>query len=90
MLSQTLKKVTVVYEFLQNLFHLQDDIALIRKTHFVPNPWMNNISGSAEVRNHRYGATCESFENYACTIVTNGWKDKDISRSHASEDFAVT
>ena len=60
------------------------------RAHFVPNLWMNNIAGSAEVRNHRYGATRESFEDHACAVVTNGWKDKHIGRSHPTEDFAVT
>jgi hypothetical protein len=50
---------------------------------------MNDISGPAEVRDHRYGAGAEGFENYACTVVTKGWKHKDISRPQEPEDFRM-
>src|SRR5436309_9322376 len=73
----------------QNLFHLSHDIILSRKGHLVPDLWMNDISGPAEVRDHRYGARCESFKDYACTVVTKGWKHKDISRPQEPEDFRM-
>src|SRR4029453_7326757 len=50
---------------------------------------MNDISGAAEVRDHRYGASAESFENYARTIVAKRWKHQYISRSEVFEDFRV-
>jgi hypothetical protein len=50
---------------------------------------MNDVSGAAEVRDNRYGTSAESFENYACTIVTKRWKYKDIGRSQVSEDFRM-
>src|SRR6266446_3955247 len=51
---------------------------------------MNDISGAAEVRDHRNGASAEGFENYACTIVAKRWKHEHISRSEVLEDFRVT
>ena len=89
LLSQLLEPIPIVREFRQNLFHLRHDVALIRKRHLVPHLWMNDISGPAEVRDHRYGATGESFENHACTVVANGWKHKHIRRSQAPEDFRM-
>src|SRR5437870_7393239 len=74
----------------QNLFHLSHDIILSRKSHLVPYLWMNNISGPAEVRDHRDGASAEGFENYACTIVAKRWKHEHISRSEVLEDFRMT
>jgi len=50
---------------------------------------MNYISGPAEVRDHRYDTSRESFKNYACTVVTKGWKQKDISRPQEPEDFRM-
>src|SRR5207302_8397855 len=51
---------------------------------------MNDISGAAEVHDHRYGASAERFENYACTIVAKRWKHEHISRSEVLEDFRMT
>jgi hypothetical protein len=78
-----------VGEFRQNLFHLRHDINLIRKRHLVPYLWMNDISGPAKVRDKGYGASGKRFENYACTIVANGWKHHHISRSQVPEDFRM-
>jgi hypothetical protein len=50
-------------QFRQNLFHLRHDIILSRKSHLVQYLWMDDISRTAEVRDHRYGASIESFEN---------------------------
>ena len=50
---------------------------------------MNDIPGSAEVRDNRYGASGERFENYARTIVAKGWKHEHISRSEVLEDFRM-
>src|ERR1700730_8153669 len=50
---------------------------------------MNDIPRSAEVHDHGYGTGRESFENYACTVVSKGWKHKHIRRSHAAEDFRM-
>jgi len=50
---------------------------------------MNDISGPAEVCDHRDGATSQSFEDYACTIVANRWKYKHIGSSQAAEDICV-
>src|SRR5437016_3262943 len=74
----------------QNLFHLSHDIILSRKSHLVPYLWMNDISGAAEVRDHRYGASAEGFENYASTIVAKRRKHEHISRSEVLEDFLMT
>src|SRR5881227_4167557 len=73
----------------QNLFHLSHDIILSRKSHLVPYLCMNDISGPAEVRDHRDGASAEGFENYACAIVANRWKHEHISRSEVLEDFRM-
>ena len=73
----------------QNLFHLSHDIILSRKSHLVPYLWMNDISGPAEVRDHRDGASAEGFENYACAIVAKRWKHEHISRSEVLEDFRM-
>jgi hypothetical protein len=51
---------------------------------------MNDISGAAEVRDHRYSASAEGFENYARTIVAKRWKHEHISRSEVLEDFLMT
>ena len=58
--------------------------------HLVPYLWMNDISGTAEVRDDWYGANAESFENHACTIVAKRWKHEDISRSQVLEAFRMT
>lgn len=50
---------------------------------------MNDISGTAKVRDHGYSARAESFENYACTIVAKRWKQEHISRSQVPEDFPM-
>src|SRR5262245_34612722 len=50
---------------------------------------MNNISGATEVCDYRYGASAESFENYACAIVAQRWKHEYISRSQAFENFRM-
>jgi hypothetical protein len=50
---------------------------------------VNNVSGPTEVRDHRYSTGGESFENYACTVVANGWKHQHISRSQVPQDFRV-
>ena len=42
---------------------------------------MNDISGPAEVRDHRYSARRESFKHHARTEVSNGWKHQHIRRS---------
>ena len=44
----------------QNFLHLRDDVVLIRKRHLIPDLWMNDISGPAEVHDHRYGATARA------------------------------
>ena len=54
-----------------------------------PTSAMNDISGSAEVDDHRYGAAGESFEDHARTVVAKGWKHEHISRSQAPEDFRM-
>ena len=56
-----LEPVPIVRQFRQNLFHLRHDIVLIRKRHLVPYLWMNDISGSAEVRDHRYGTSAREL-----------------------------
>src|SRR6266550_8974649 len=81
--------VPIAREIRQNLFHLRHDINLIRKRHLVPYLWMNDISRPAEVRDNGYGASGERFENYACTVVANGWKQHHVSGSQASEDFRM-
>src|SRR5436309_8521724 len=73
----------------QNLFHLSHDIILSRKSHLVPYLWMNDISGPAEVRDYRDGASAEGFENYACAIVAKRWKHEHISRSEVIEDLRM-
>jgi hypothetical protein len=50
---------------------------------------MNDIARPAEVGDYGDGASGESFENHAGTVVAEGWKHKDISRSHAREDFCM-
>jgi hypothetical protein len=71
LLSKALEKITVLYELLQNPFHLRHEVVFIRKRHLATYIWMYDISGPAEVRDHGYGTTCESFENYACAVVAN-------------------
>ena len=89
MLSQTLKKIPVVYEFVQNLFHLRHEVAFIRKRHLVSYLWMNDISGPAEVRDHRDGASRESFKDYARAEVANRWKHQHIRGSQAPKDLRM-
>jgi hypothetical protein len=86
---QLLEPITIVGQFRQNPIHLRHDVALIRKRHLAPHLRTNDIPRPAEVNDHRYGATGESFENYACTIVANGRKQQHISRSQAQEDFRM-
>src|SRR4029077_3977612 len=74
-------------QFRQNLFYLRHDVALIRKRHLIPHLWMNDISGAAEVRDHRYGANRESFKFQACTEGANRWKYQHVGRSQALEDL---
>ena len=50
---------------------------------------MNDISGPAEVRDHGYGATRESFKDHACAKVANGWKHHYVGGSQAPEDFRM-
>ena len=83
------KKLPISREIGQNLFHLRNDIALIGKGHLVSDFWMNDISGPAEVRDHRYGASCESFKDHACTEVANRWKHHYIRGSQPPEDLRM-
>src|SRR5207245_102467 len=64
-------------------------VALIRKRHLVPHLWINDISGPTEVRDHRYGAPGESFENDACAEVANRWKHQHIRGAQAPEDLRM-
>jgi hypothetical protein len=50
---------------------------------------MDDISRAAEVCDYGYCAGRESFEDYACAVVANGWKHHQVSRSHAPEDFRM-
>jgi hypothetical protein len=74
LLSQALDKVAIVHELGQHPFHVRNEIVLIRERHLVSDLGMNNIAGPAEVGDNRDGATGESFENYARTVVAKRWK----------------
>src|SRR6266550_6296383 len=81
--------VPIAREIRQDLFYLRHHIALSRESHLVPYLWMNDISRPAEVRDNGYGASGERFENYACAVVANGWKQHHVSGSQAPEDFRM-
>jgi hypothetical protein len=89
LLPQSFEQAAVVRQFGQDLFHLRYDIVLIRKRHLVAHLWMNDISRPAEVHNYRYGAACESFEDYSTAEVSYRWKHERISRSQVREDFRM-
>jgi hypothetical protein len=42
---------------------------------------MDDISGPSEVRNDRYGATCESLKDYAGAKIANRGKHQRIGGS---------
>ncbi len=78
-----------MYEFLQNLFHLQHEVAFIRKRHLATYIWPHDIAGPAEVSDHRYGTTREGFENYACAVVANRWKHHHIRGPQSLKDLVM-
>jgi hypothetical protein len=73
----------------QDLFYLRYHIALIGKGHLVPDRGKDDIAGPAEIHDHRYGARRESFEHYARTVVTKGWKNEHVRGSHAAESLSM-
>jgi len=50
---------------------------------------MNNISGSAEVHDHRYRAHRQGLEDHSAPKLVNRWKDQQVSRSQALHGFTM-
>jgi hypothetical protein len=89
LLSQSLKKLPVVYEFRKSPFHLDHKIVLACESDLVPYIGMNNISRAAEIGHHRDGTRCKCFKDYARTVVTQRWEYEYICRPQMPEDFCV-
>src|SRR5438309_6426437 len=51
---------------------------------------MNIIARSAEVRDHRYGASRKSLDDYSSTELAHRWKHKHIRGSQLAEDLGMT
>ncbi len=78
LLPQLLEPIPIVSQLRENLFHLRHNIILIRKRNFVTDFGIDDISRAAEIGDHRHGATGESFENDAGTVVAKRWKHQHI------------
>jgi hypothetical protein len=64
-----MEKVSILREICQYLPYLRYHFAFIGKGHLVSDLRMDNISGAAEVCNHRNSAAGESFEDYSRTVI---------------------
>ncbi len=78
MSAQLLKVLPILGKFRENLLHAFYEVGFICKRHLVAHFWIDDVAGSAEVRNHRYGSSCERFKDHACTEVANRRKHHDI------------
>jgi hypothetical protein len=87
--SQAIKEFPAACEILQYLPYLRHHIAFVGQGHLVSHLGMNDIPGAAEVDDHWHGAAREGFEDYARTVIANGWKHEHVSGSQAGENLGM-
>ena len=61
-------------------------LSLVRR-HFVPDLWINDVSRSAEVDDHRYGTAGESLKDHTGAVVLEAGNTNTSADRNLAEDF---